>query len=163
MQGSKWHVGEKNDWKGMKKGGRNPPIGKQYAYFFPNWLKIYKIAKKMNIFTCGAHPLNIIYFIWGEKYKSGRGRGQKMNLKFNIHPWSGVCSNKPFKLSLDFKNLVRSRATEDPGDRRRRGSAGSCGRRKGPLWTSSTRSSTPWCPRTPRRWRSAGTVLILNF
>ena len=27
-----------------------------------------------------------------------------MNLKFNIHPWSGVCSNKPFKLSLDLKS-----------------------------------------------------------
>ena len=41
--------------KGWKKGGGEmhvfPPIGKQVAYFFPNWLKIYKIAKKMlNIF-----------------------------------------------------------------------------------------------------------------
>ena len=70
----------------------------------------------MNIFTCGAHPLNIIYFIWGKKYKSGRGGGQKMNLKFNIHPWSGVCSNKPFKLSLDLKN---SRQISSHGGSRR--------------------------------------------
>jgi len=33
------HVGEKNDLKGMKKGGEMhifPPIGKKFAYFFPN-------------------------------------------------------------------------------------------------------------------------------
>ena len=22
------------------------PVGKKYAYFFPNWLEVYKIAKK---------------------------------------------------------------------------------------------------------------------
>ena len=45
---AKYHVGKKNDWKGMKKGEKMhifSPIGKKYAYFFPNWLKIYKITK----------------------------------------------------------------------------------------------------------------------
>ena len=45
--------------------------------FSPIDLKFTKLQKKLNIFTCGAHPLNIIYLIWGKKYKSGRGGGAK--------------------------------------------------------------------------------------
>ena len=83
------NVGGKNDWKGMKKGGKIhifSPIGKKYAYFPPNWLKIYKIAQKsLKIFACGAQPLIISNFI-GQKYKSRRGGGKNMNFKFGIHP-----------------------------------------------------------------------------
>ena len=42
-------LGKKKIWKGIKKMGEMhifPPIGKHYAYFFPNWLKIYKITQK---------------------------------------------------------------------------------------------------------------------
>ena len=46
--GKKWLEGDE------KGGGAMyifSPLGKKYAYFFPNWLKIYKIAKKgLNIF-----------------------------------------------------------------------------------------------------------------
>ena len=54
----------------MKKGEKIhifPLIGKKYAYFFPNWLKIYKIVTKKgwHFFACSAHTLIIIKF--GEK------------------------------------------------------------------------------------------------
>ena len=43
-------LGEKNEWKGMKKYGGKciffPPIGQKCAFFSPNWLKINKITKK---------------------------------------------------------------------------------------------------------------------
>ena len=70
-----YHVGEKNDWKGMKKGEKMhifPPIGKKYAYFFPNWHKIYKITKKrLKIFAI------VINFLWGKNMIQERGGGAK--------------------------------------------------------------------------------------
>ena len=58
------------------------------AYFSPNWWKI------------GSHLLNIINLIWRQKYiyQEGEGGGQKMNFKFNIHPW---------KTSLEPGNKLR--------------------------------------------------------
>ena len=72
--------------KGDKKMGKMhifSTIGKKYAYFFPNCLRIYKIAKKEK---CGAHPLLTIYFTWGKNINPKGGEGQNMNFKFNIHP-----------------------------------------------------------------------------
>ena len=64
----------------MKKWGKIhifSPIRKKYAYVFPNWLKIYKIAKK------GEKTLNIFYEdISIEKW----GGGKNVNLKFDMHP-----------------------------------------------------------------------------
>ena len=61
-------------------------IGKKWAYFSPNWLKIYKIAKKrLNIFHLRRAPPQYNRFNLGKKYISGRG-GKQINFKFNIHP-----------------------------------------------------------------------------
>ena len=70
----------------MKKGGEMPifsPIGKKYAYFFPNWQQIYKIAQtkpeKFAKFACGTHPLFISNFIWGKNInQDGAGPGAKI-------------------------------------------------------------------------------------
>ena len=66
-------------------------IGKKSAYFFPNRLNIYKIAKKgWQFFACGAHPLIIINIIWGKhlNQEGRRGGGKNMNLNSNLHPWN---------------------------------------------------------------------------
>ena len=75
-------LGKKNDWKGMKKGEKMhicSPIGKKYANFFPNWLKIYKITKKgLKILACGAHQPIVINLLWGKNMIQERvGGGQK--------------------------------------------------------------------------------------
>ena len=76
--------------KGMKKRGK--------MRIFPNWLKIYKIAKKKAEYFLPAAsnppptPTQYNQFHLGEKYKSGGGRGKKGNFKFNIHPWLYVYS-----------------------------------------------------------------------
>ena len=74
-------LGEKNDWKGMTKGGKMhifPPIGKKYPYFSPNWLEIYKTAlKKAEIFRLRRSTAHHIKFHLGKKYESRRGGGQK--------------------------------------------------------------------------------------
>ena len=54
-------LGEKNDWKGMKKREKMhifPPIGIKYANFSPNLLKMYKIDKKKaaNFWTAARTP-----------------------------------------------------------------------------------------------------------
>ena len=65
----------------MKKGEKMhifSPIGKKYEYFFPNWLKIYKISQKKgcNFFRLRRAHHQISF---GEqKYQSRReGGGQK--------------------------------------------------------------------------------------
>ena len=80
---AKYHVGGKKWLKGNEKRGENAyfsPKWKKYTYFFPNWLKIYKIAQKMPdiFFACGAHPLIVSNFIWGKNInQQGVGLGQK--------------------------------------------------------------------------------------
>ena len=69
--------------------------------FSPIDLKFTKLKKKKKIF-CSAHPLNIINFIWGKNINQ-EGGGQKMNFKFNIHPWGSsekieMTVNDMFKL-----------------------------------------------------------------
>ena len=64
----------------MKKvGGKHifPSIGKKYAYFPPNWLKTYKVAKnKAEILSPAARtPYN--KFNLGKKYQSRKGGGAK--------------------------------------------------------------------------------------
>ena len=60
-KGQKTGFARKKLLKGDKKRGKMhifSATGKKYSYFFPDWLKIYKIAKKgYKFFTCGAHPL----------------------------------------------------------------------------------------------------------
>ena len=80
-------LGGKNYWKGMKKGGKKhifSPIGKKYAYFFPNWLKIYKIEQKK--------VDKVDNFIRGTIINQ-EGGGQKYEYEFNIHPWFNVQKN----------------------------------------------------------------------
>ena len=76
--------------KGMRKGGEMPmfsPIGKKYAYFFPNRLIIHKNEKNAENFSPAAHTPHYNKCQLGKKYKSRRGGGGKnMNFKFNIHP-----------------------------------------------------------------------------
>ena len=55
---------------------------------------IFEISRKCltGIFSptisCSAHPHNIINLIWGKNInQEGGGGGQKIILKFNIHPW----------------------------------------------------------------------------
>ena len=58
--------GQITDWgkkivKGDKKGGEMHiffPISKKYTYFFPNWLKIFKIEKKADNFRLWRAPLH---------------------------------------------------------------------------------------------------------
>ena len=84
---AKYHVGEKNDWKGMKKVGKMhifSPIGKKYVYFSPNWLKIYKITKKgLQFFACNAHDLIVINIIWG---KNMNQEWRELNGIHNTYP-----------------------------------------------------------------------------
>ena len=67
--------------QGDEKRGENayffPPIGQKYAHFFPDWLKIYKITKKVwKFFPFGAHHLIVINFIWGKNMNEERGGGE---------------------------------------------------------------------------------------
>ena len=83
---AKYHVGEKDYWKGMKNGGEMlffRQMIKSMHIFSPIYLKLKKDWKYS---ACGAHPLLITNFIWGKNINQEGGRG-KMNLKFNIHPW----------------------------------------------------------------------------
>ena len=44
------------------------PVGKKYAYFFPNWRKIYKIAqKKPDNFSPAARSTSLYQISSGEK------------------------------------------------------------------------------------------------
>ena len=63
------------------------PIGLKYAYFFPNWLKIYKITKKtLTIFRlrCAQRHYNDI--LWGKKCIKKGGVGKNMNFTFYYTP-----------------------------------------------------------------------------
>ena len=76
---AKYHVGGKNHWNGMKKRGKMhifPPVGKKFAYFFPNWLNIYKITKKSLIFRLQRASHHYKKYHLGKKYESRKG-GQK--------------------------------------------------------------------------------------
>ena len=72
--------------------------------FPPNWLKIYKIAKKrLNIIRLRHAPSNHSQFNFVKNYKSRRGGGKDTNLKFNIHPWNkhpGKANKLPLYTSL---------------------------------------------------------------
>ena len=62
--------------KGDKKMGKMhifSTIGKKYAYFFPNCLRIYKIAKKEN----AARTPSLQYISLGEKISIQKGGGAK--------------------------------------------------------------------------------------
>ena len=78
-------LGEKIYWKEMKKGGGIhffPPIGKYFAYFFPHFLKTYKIEEKKGwkFYVCGAHPLITLNFT-EEKIWIKKGGGQKYDFQ----------------------------------------------------------------------------------
>ena len=109
---AKYHVGEKNDWKGMKKGEKIhifSPICKKYAYLFLNWLIIYKITKKgLKIFACVAHP-PIVIISFGEKiwFKKGGG-GQQYEFKFNIQPCVTVKYPLGVRTKVTDKNFFSS-------------------------------------------------------
>ena len=63
-----------------------PPIGKKYAYFSPNWLKIQNCKKKgWQFSTCGAQPLIIINFNWGKNINQ-EGWGAKY--EFQIYKYT---------------------------------------------------------------------------
>ena len=85
-------LGKKMNERGRKKGGKCiffSPIGQKYAYFFLNWLKIYKTTKEgLKFFACGAHHLNVIDFLWEQNIN--QEGGGNMNFTFNIHPWASL-------------------------------------------------------------------------
>ena len=68
--------------KGDEKRGKMhifSPIGKKYAYFFPNWLKIFKMAKKGWKFYIKSHL--------GKNIKKGGGGKIWISNLIYIHPW----------------------------------------------------------------------------
>ena len=84
-------LGKKIIERERKKGGKCiffPQLVKStYAYFFPNWLKINKIAQKkyLKIFRLRRAPPHYIKYHLGKKYKSSRGGGQN-EFQIYIHP-----------------------------------------------------------------------------
>ena len=118
---TKYHVGEKKDWKGMKKEGKIhifSPFGKKYAYFFLNWLKIYKNAKKgWKFFDCGVHLPQCNTFNLGKYYESGRAGC----IKFRISPppLLGVGEGHNFKTNWEAFQKGRKEGKKKRENRRK--------------------------------------------
>ena len=67
----------------------------KYAYFFPNWLKIFKIAKKrLQIFRLRRAPPPYIKFHLGKKYNSKKGGASKNIYIFQIYYTPLQCGRK---------------------------------------------------------------------
>ena len=83
-------LGEKNDWKGTKKGEKYiffPQSVKSIHIFYPIDSTFTKLQqKRLKILACGAQLLIIIHFIWGKNINQEGGGGKNMIFKFNIHP-----------------------------------------------------------------------------
>ena len=100
--------GGKNWLKGdIKRGEMHifSPIGKKYAYFFPYWHKIYKIAQKKGwkYFACDVHPLFIINC--GGKNINQEGGGAKIWTSNLIYtPAQLTVEGCVFKLSYKLLN-----------------------------------------------------------
>ena len=85
-------LGKKMIERGWKKEGNYKffpqLLQSSYAYFPPNWLKIYKIATKKGwkYLACGAHTLIIINSIWGKNIKQEGVGGQKYEFQIYYTP-----------------------------------------------------------------------------
>ena len=100
------------------------PIGKKNAYFFPNWLKIYKIAQKMlKFFRLRRAPLILFNFIWGKNINQEGGRGLKKSLASSyIRPNETLCFQINYKTINTWLTLLRRRCSPRPPRRQRRAS-----------------------------------------